>query len=135
MSFTEAIKHVFNNYANFSGRARRSEYWWFVLLNSLVSTALSRLAQMGDGSTLFTALASLWSLALLIPGLAVTWRRLHDIGKKGTNWFWIFVPIVGWIMLIVWAARPGQEGPNQYGPDPKDSGTAYTGGERAPWEY
>ncbi len=72
MSFTEAIKHVFNNYANFSGRARRSEYWWFVLLNSLVSTALSRLAQMGDGSTLFTALASLWSLALFIPGLAVT---------------------------------------------------------------
>ena len=134
MSFTEAIKHVFNNYANFSGRARRSEYWWFVLLNSLVSTALSRLAQMGDGSTLFTALASLWSLALFIPGLAVTWRRLHDIGKKGTNWFWIFVPIVGWIMLIVWAARPGQEGPNQYGPDPKKQYRSYTDGERPPWE-
>ena len=105
-----------------------------MLLNSLVSTALSRLAQMGDGSTLFTALASLWSLALLIPGLAVTWRRLHDIGKKGTNWFWIFVPIVGWIMLIVWAARPGQEGPNQYGPDPKNQYRSYTDGERPPWE-
>ena len=134
MSFTEAIKHVFNNDASCSGRARRSEYWWFVLLNSLVSTALSRLAQMGDGSTLFTALASLWSLALLIPGLAVTWRRLHDIGKKGTNWFWIFVPVVGWIMLIVWAARPGQEGPNQYGPDPKNQYRSYSDGERPPWE-
>ena len=119
MSFTEAIKHVFNNYANFSGRARRSEYWWFVLLNSLVSTALSRLAQMGDGSTLFTALASLWSLALLIPGLAVTWRRLHDIGKKGTNWFWIFVPVVGWIILIVWFCKEGVPCDNEFGPDPK----------------
>lgn len=135
MSFTEAIKHVFQNYATFSGRARRSEYWWFFLFNTLVSTALGELSRIGDGNTLFAALASLWSLAVFIPSLAVCWRRLHDIGKSGTNWFWVFLPIVGWIMLLVWLIRDGERGPNQYGPDPKDSGTAYTGGERAPWEY
>ena len=117
MSFTEAIKHVFNNYANFSGRARRSEYWWFVLLNSLVSTALSRLAQMGDGSTLFTALASLWSLALLIPGLAVTWRRLHDIGKSGW-WSLLGCNLIGMIVLIVWLSRAGDTDENLFGADP-----------------
>ena len=134
MSFTEAIKHVFQNYATFSGRARRSEYWWFFLFNSLVSSALARLSQIGDGSSLFTALASLWSLAMFIPGLAVAWRRLHDIGKKGSNWFWIFLPFAGLIMLLVWMIRPGIAGPNQYGPDPKDPYRSYAGSERPPWE-
>ena len=134
MSFTEAIQHVLNNYASFSGRARRSEFWWFTLLNFLVSSALSSLSRMGDGSPLFTALASLWSLAVLIPGLAVTWRRLHDIGKKGTNWFWVFLPFVGWIMLILWFIRDGDKGPNAYGPDPKNPDVVYTSAERPPWQ-
>ena len=134
MSFTEAIKHVFNHYATFSGRARRSEYWWFVLLNSLVSTALARLSQIGGGSALFEALASLWALALFIPGLAVTWRRLHDIGKSGRNWLWVFLPVVGWIILLVYAARPGQEGPNQYGPNPKDPYGGCSYDRRPPWQ-
>jgi len=134
MSFQDAIRTCFQKYADFSGRARRSEFWWFVLLNSLVSTALGRLAEIGDGSSLFTALSGLWSLAVFIPGLAVAWRRLHDVGKSGANWFWLFLPIVGWVMLIVWYVREGQAGPNPYGPDPKQPDTAYTGGERPPWE-
>ena len=134
MTFTEAIRTCFQKYATFSGRARRSEFWWFVLLNTIVSSALGRLALMGDGNTIFSALESLWSLALFSPSLAVAWRRLHDIGKSGSNWFWCFLPIVGWIMLIVWYARPGVDGANQYGPDPKNPDVVYTQEERPPWE-
>ena len=134
MGFVEAIQHVFRNYANFSGRARRSEYWWFTLFNSLVSGALARLSQGGNGPALFTALASLWSLALFLPGLALCWRRLHDIGKSGANWFWVFLPLVGWILLLVWMIRDGTAGPNQYGPDPKNPDVVYTSAERPPWQ-
>ena len=138
MSF-EQIKDNFlnvilNHYADFNGRARRSEYWYFTLVNVCISLVLSLLQQI-TGWNLFAVLSGLVSLALLVPGLGLAWRRLHDIGKSGTNWFWVFLPIVGWIMLLVWLIRDGERGPNQYGPDPKDSGTAYTGGERAPWEY
>ena len=134
MGFVEAIQHVFHNYANFSGRARRSEYWWFVLFTSLVSGVLTSLSQGGNGSRLFTAIDSLWSLAVFIPSLALAWRRLHDIGKSGANWFWVFLPIVGWILLLIWMIRDGVPGPNQFGPDPKGRYASYTGGERPPWE-
>lgn len=134
MSFTEAIRSVFQKYVTFGGRARRSEYWWFFLFNSLVSSALSYLVRMTDGSAFMEGLSALFSLAVFLPGLAVAWRRLHDVGKSGANWFWIFLPIVGWILLLVWLARPGQAGPNRYGLDPKDPTGGYSGG-RAPWEY
>ena len=124
MTIKEAIISVFTNYATFSGRARRSEYWFFALFNSIVSSALSILGRniFGDGSSvnLFTMLASLYSLAVLLPGLAVTWRRLHDVGKSGANYFWVLLPIVGWIILIVYLCRDSQPGENQYGPNPKE---------------
>lgn len=134
MGFVDAIKHVFNNYANFSGRARRSEYWWFFLFTSLVGSALAGLSRGGEGSSLFTAIDSLWSLAVFIPSLAVVWRRLHDIGKSGASWFWVFVPVVGWILLLIWLIRDGDAGENRFGPDPKSRYTSYTGGQRPPWE-
>ena len=67
----------------------------------------------------FYGLSSLYSLAVFVPGLAVAWRRLHDIGKSGANYFWIFLPVAGAIMLLVWYAREGDHGDNAYGPDPK----------------
>lgn len=117
MSFGEAIQSVFSKYATFSGRARRSEYWYFVLLTLIVSFVTGILSEiLGNFGT---TLAGLWELAVLVPTLAVVWRRLHDIGKSG-GWYFIFlIPLVGWIILLVWLCRDSQPGDNQYGPNPK----------------
>lgn len=128
MGFMDAVKKCFQNYATFSGRARRSEYWYFVLFNMLVSGVLSGLGRMaGDGffGTVLTGIASLYSLAILVPGLAVAWRRLHDIGKSGACYFFILIPLVGAIILLVWLAKAGDAGDNAYGPDPKAEGAVY----------
>ena len=117
MTFTQAIQSVFSQYATFSGRARRSEYWFFVLFNYVISAALGFL---GRYMVLFSILSGLYSLAVLIPSLAVTWRRLHDIGKGGGWYFFILVPLVGWIFLLVWLCRDSQPGQNAYGPNPKE---------------
>ena len=85
MSFGEAIKTCFQKYATFSGRARRSEYWYFYLFTFLVSLALNCIPFFG-------ALSFVWFLAQLIPSLAVTVRRFHDIGKSGWNYLFIAIP-------------------------------------------
>ena len=121
MGFKEAVIKVFNNYANFSGRARRSEYWYFFLFTGLVTGVLGALGgNPENGRNIFTVLSSLFSIAVFIPNLAVVWRRLHDIGKSGANYFWVFLPVIGWIMLLVWLARDSMPGDNQYGPNPKE---------------
>ena len=120
MSFGDAVRSVLSKYACFTGRARRSEYWYFVLFEMIVSAALTGAAGfIGLRESSVEALSSLLSLALLLPGLAVTWRRLHDIGKSGANYFWILLPIAGPILLLVWFAREGDCGDNAFGPDPK----------------
>lgn len=123
MSFGEAVSSVFRNYATFSGRARRSEYWYFTLFNVLVMFVFSLLtAIVGDSafSSILKILNGLYSLAVIIPGLAVCWRRLHDIGKSGGYYFIVLVPIVGFILLIVWFCQDSQPGVNMYGPNPKE---------------
>ena len=123
MTFQEAISSVFSNYANFSGRARRSEYWYFCLFNIIVSMILSLLMKLTAGSVMFNLFRIadvVYSLAVLIPGLAVAWRRLHDIGRSGAWYLLLLVPIVGVIVLIVWFCKDSQPGVNQYGPCPKD---------------
>lgn len=123
MTFKEAVYNVFSNYTNFSGRARRSEYWYFTLFNIIVSMVLSLLMRLTAGSFmfgLFRLVEVVFSLAVLIPGLAVVWRRLHDIGRSGAWYLLILVPFVGVIILIVWLCRDSQPDANQYGPCPKD---------------
>ncbi len=123
MSFTEAVTSVFSNYANFSGRARRSEYWYFTLFNLIVSAVLGILLNLTAGSFLgniVRATEIVYSLAVLVPSLAVVWRRLHDIGKSGAWYFIGLVPIVGFILLLVWFCKDSQPEVNQYGPCPKD---------------
>lgn len=123
MTFKEAVYNVFSNYTNFSGRARRSEYWYFTLFNIIVSMVLSLLMRLTAGSFmfgLFRLVEVVFSLAVLIPGLAVAWRRLHDIGRSGAWYLLILVPFVGVIILIVWLCRDSQPDANQYGPCPKD---------------
>ena len=128
MTIKEAVTTVFKKYATFSGRARRSEYWYWVLFTSVVAGVLSALASAtghdGEPGGFFNLLASLFSLAILVPNLAVAWRRLHDIGKKGSWYFIVFIPIVGWIWLIVLLCKDSQPGDNEYGPNPKE--TTYT---------
>ncbi len=109
-------KVVLENYANFDGRARRSEYWYFVLANFLISIVL----QIIDAVIGLPIFGGLYGLAVLIPSIAVAVRRLHDINKSG---WWILIaliPLVGAIWLIVLLATNGDQGPNQYGEDPKN---------------
>ncbi len=116
MSFVDAIKSVLTQYAGFSGRARRSEYWYFTLFNAVLSGVLNGLATQ---ASFFAVIATLVSLALLIPGLAVSVRRLHDIGKSGWYLLFVLIPLVGAIILLVWDCKDSQPGDNAYGPNPK----------------
>ena len=118
MGFGEAVQSVFSKYATFSGRARRSEYWYFVLLQVIVTAVLNGLYSATE-SVAFSAILVLFDLALLVPCLAVCWRRLHDIGKSGGYYFFVLIPLVGWILLLVWMCQDSQPGANQYGPNPK----------------
>ena len=114
---------VLKKYAVFSGRARRKEYWMFVLFNIIFSIAaiiLDNLLGTASNELGYGIIYGLYSLAILIPTLAVAVRRLHDIGKSG---WWIFislVPIVGSIWLLVLLATDSLPGENQYGPNPKE---------------
>jgi uncharacterized membrane protein YhaH (DUF805 family) len=108
-------------YAEFSGRSRRKEYWMFVLFNiivGIVTTALDALLGFDFGAT--GPLNALASLALLVPGIAVAVRRLHDTDRSGWWFLLIFVPILGWIALLVFYCLDGTRGPNRFGPDPKE---------------
>jgi uncharacterized membrane protein YhaH (DUF805 family) len=115
MEFVPAVRKALQNYAQFEGRAIRSEYWWFALFNVLVLVAATILDTLLGNATIFEILAS---LALLLPGLAVGARRLHDIDRSG---WWLLVglvPVLGGLLLIVWFATPGKPGPNRFGGDP-----------------
>ena len=123
MNMIEAVKAVFSKYATFEGRARRSEYWWFVLFNLIVSIILTVVLGsgrgMGEGGMMGGGLlANIWSLAMLLPSLAVGARRLHDIDRTGWWQLIWFIPVIGWIVLIVFFASRGTAGTNRFGADP-----------------
>ena len=113
------------HYADFSGRARRSEYWGTVLFNGLVNLAFRILLIVGimleakEVTFLLLICLGVYSLAWLLPGIAVSVRRLHDIGKSGWNLLWILLPIVGAIMLIYWCCQDSQPEENKWGANPK----------------
>lgn len=142
MGFGQAIKHVFSNYANFKGRASRSEFWWWYLfvviggiivsiplnagitssLNSVTVDDVTGTITGGEVSTLTQLgiiLAAVWTVALLLPTLAVGCRRLHDTDRSG--WWWLlyyFCCIVGAIVVIIFWIGPSTPGPNRYGDGP-----------------
>ncbi len=106
---------VLQQYAVFSGRARRKEYWMFILINAIIAAAIS----MVDGMLSTVDLGLIYSLVVLIPTIAVTVRRLHDTDRSG---WWILIsliPLVGGIVLLVFMAIDGTPGKNQYGSNPK----------------
>ena len=111
------LKCIKGHYADFEGRARRTEYWMFLLVNVLIAFVLGIIAAM----TGFRALSTLYSLAVLLPGIAVGVRRLHDTGRSGWWLLISLIPVIGTIWIIVLLATNGDAGSNQYGADPKAS--------------
>lgn len=117
MSFGDAIRATFGNYANFSGRSRRAEYWYFLLFVLLAYAVIMLLVATRPTVGIFLSL--LFILALIIPGMALNIRRLHDIDHSG--WWMLvgFVPLLGGLILLIWHCTPGTAGPNRFGSDPK----------------
>lgn len=126
MSFIEAVTSVAVNFLNFSGRARRSEYWYFFLFNFVVQLLLSRSSLIFDillptkmALGLARVLVSIYSLIVFLPALAVLVRRLHDTGKSGWYLLWNLLPGIGTLIVVIRLLRDGDPGMNSYGPDPK----------------
>ncbi len=129
MTFPNAVLSAFFNYANFSSRSSRSEYWWYVLFLAIASF----MAIMIDGmigtpvtdplrTTFWEALGAsplnaLLTVVTFIPSLSVLTRRLHDIGRSGWNQLWIFT-LIGVIPLLYWLCKKGDSGSNKFGSDP-----------------
>ncbi len=122
MNMQDAIRICFAKYAQFSGRARRSEFWWFALflvLASLVTEVIdSRILGFRWPEYTTGPIAGLFSLATIIPAIAVGVRRLHDTDRSGWWHLLIFIPVIGWIVLIVFWATAGKKGDNRFGLDP-----------------
>ena len=136
VSFGAAIKRAFSQYCVFTGRASRSEYWWFFLFCCVISwllaiPSLSASVEMlaaaksgvmpeaaASSVSVFTYISYLWSIAILLPSLGLLFRRLHDTGRSGWNWLWGFLPIAGTIVLIVLCCLPSSPEANKYGPVP-----------------
>lgn len=118
MTMLEAVGSCFSKYATFSGRASRSEYWWFFLFNMIVSIVLG-FVQGAAGQEV--GISDFYNLAIIIPSIAVACRRLHDIGRSGW-WQLIFIiPILGWVLLLVWYCTKGEQGENRFGAIPADN--------------
>lgn len=105
---------VLERYAKFDGRSRRAEFWWYFLANLIISVVLN-IVDFGIGLSGFGVLSTIYGLAVLIPGLAVGIRRLHDTDKSGWWLLLALIPIVGIIVLIVFWATEGTRGDNRYG--------------------
>ena len=124
MGMSEAVRLFFARYFDFEGRSRRAEYWWAVLGLTLIIIAMcaivgilaaisETLAFMGIGVIV------LFQLGLIIPGISLVVRRMHDQNLSGLWYLVAFIPIIGGILLLYYMCIPGTKGPNRFGPDPK----------------
>ena len=123
MTFNQSVTSVFSKFVTFSGRASRSEFWYFALFELFVYVVLSLLGWLFSGPAgnipgFVSVLGSLFGLITVLPGLAVSVRRMHDIGKGG-GWIFIsLVPLIGQIWFIILAATKGEPYPNRFGTIP-----------------
>ncbi len=129
MGFTEAIQSGFRNYVTFSGRASRSEYWYWVLFSILASIGGEILDAITGGAGLINLAVA---LGLFLPALSVAVRRLHDVDRSGWWYLIILIPLIGLIVLIVWFVTRGTSGANRFGPDPLAGPGGGGGGWAAP---
>ncbi|MBO5753519.1 MAG: DUF805 domain-containing protein [Proteobacteria bacterium] len=125
IDFLECVKSCYTTkYKDFTGRARRREYWYcwliYVILQGVVSTITDTLLGiLGDDSIIAWGLSLVLYIAVAIPNIAVATRRLHDIGKSGWAQLIAFIPLVGWLILVYWLIKEGEPGDNKYGLNPK----------------
>ena len=117
MDFQTSIKTCFNKYADFSGRALRSEFWWFALFGFLggTVTVIIDVMILGYSVESYGPINLIFTVALILPGIAVTARRLHDINKSGW-WQLIELTIIGILLIIIWNTTKGEKKKNKYGP-------------------
>lgn len=119
--------HVMKNTFNFSGRARRKEYWMFALMTFLISIVLTTIDIVAglEFAPEVGVLSTIFGLIILIPSLSVTVRRLHDTGRSGA-WILIgLIPLVGLIVILVFMVLDSQQDTNRFGPNPKAASTQY----------
>jgi uncharacterized membrane protein YhaH (DUF805 family) len=138
-SFPIAFKRYWRKYATFTGRASRSEYWWWALVSGVVGLILESIyvpsllaarsgghgIHMNAGIILFTVLGGLWALATIVPPLAMGWRRMHDADVSGLFLLPGLIPVVGWIFVLVLTLRPSNPAGTRFD-KPADSGLAAT---------
>jgi uncharacterized membrane protein YhaH (DUF805 family) len=123
MTFQETIAKCFSNYVTFSGRAPRSEFWWFMLFvilgNAVLNVVDSILfGRAVDGQSV-SVLGALFSLAVLLPWISVSVRRLHDVDRSGWWYLLVLIPLIGTLILIfAFYIHRGTPGPNRFGADP-----------------
>jgi uncharacterized membrane protein YhaH (DUF805 family) len=113
MNFVDSIKLGFSNYVNFTGRACRSEYWYWILF-AVIGAIVARIIDYVIGAPV---VYTIFGLAVLLPNIAIGVRRLHDTDRSGWWLFLSFIPLVGAIILIVWFCTKGTDGPNRFGQD------------------
>lgn len=119
VTFGEAVRRALTtNYCNFSGRASRSEFWWFQLFSFIVGCILSTLLFATNQSTFWTMVYYAIALYFVLPGFGLVFRRLHDTGRSGWWWLLSLIPIVGEIILLVWFCQDSQPFENRYGSVP-----------------
>jgi len=116
MTFFEAVAKCYRKYFVFKGRASRAEYWWCFAAAFLFAWPL-RLAETEEGNwfAILSFIYFILTLSVAMPLLAVWTRRMHDVGKSGWSWLFVFVPIVGWILLLRWTTKEGSPVANKYG--------------------
>jgi uncharacterized membrane protein YhaH (DUF805 family) len=137
VSFMESIRTCLSKYVTFSGRAQRSEFWWWILAifganwilafldSALFGTVTTYGApgQVGfDASTSTPVFSGIFGLLTFLPSISVAVRRLHDTNRSGWWWWIILIPLIGWVILVVWYATRGTEGANDFGADPLGGG-------------
>ena len=123
MNFQTAVKTCLTKYVTVSGRAARSEYWYWVLFGVLVGIVANIVDAILFGGN-SRPVSSIVSLAILLPGIAVSVRRLHDLDRSGWWYLLVLIPVVGWIVLLVWFIGRGTVGSNRFGEDPGSVGAA-----------
>ena len=127
MGFTAAIRSGFDHYVKFDGRASRSAYWWWALFVFIIVGIVANVLDGVFGLQQFRefngqmyaaggVISGIATLALLLPNLSVTIRRLHDTDRSGWWWFIVIFPVIGWIIYLYFMIARGTPGPNRFGP-------------------
>ena len=118
VGFVESVRLFFKNFANFKARSSRGAYWWWVLASALIAFVLGVVDGLvfGFDPEDMEAFSNIFSLATLVPNIALSVRRLHDVGRSGW-WLLLYLTVIGILVVLWWAIQPGERASNRFGPD------------------